>query len=143
MPAELFYENVEDNDRLPNFDITVNRTHIARYAGASGDFYPVHVDEEFCKSIGLPSVFAMGQMHGGMLSRVVTDWAGAGRVKKYKLRFKGVVWPNDTLTFKGNAVKKYQDNGENLVDCHLFVVNQNNQNVIEGEATVSLPLHKE
>lgn len=140
---KIFFEDVQGDEELPSFDLTVTRTHIVKYAGAGGDFFPVHHDEEFAKSAGLPSIFAMGLMHGGMLARIVTDWAGDGRVKRYKLRFTGLVWPNDTLTFKGHVVGKYQEKGENLVDCDLSIVNQRGESAIEGQATVSLPSKNE
>jgi acyl dehydratase len=135
---ERYFEDVKENEEIPSFEITVNRTHIVRYAGAGGDFNPLHHDEEFAKSVGFPSVFAMGLMHGGMLSRLLTDWAGDGRTKRYKIRFAAIVLPGDTLTFKGKVVKKYKEGDENLVDCMLSVVNQKGENAITGEATVSL-----
>jgi len=137
--AARYYEDVKEEEDLPSFEITVTRTHIVKFAGAGGDFNPIHHDEEYAKSLGLPSVFAMGLMHGGFLSRVVTGWAGDGNVKRYKIRFAGIVWPNDTLMCKGRTVRKYQEGGENLVDCELAVVTQNGENAIVGEATVSLP----
>ncbi|MBA2882983.1 acyl dehydratase [Desulfosalsimonas propionicica] len=137
--AQRYFEDVKDSETLPSFEIIISRTHIIKYVGAGGDFQPIHHDEEFAKSIGLPSIFANGLMHGGMLTRVITDWAGDGVIKRYKLRFTGIVWPKDTLTFLGNVRKKYQENGENLVDCTLMVKNQKGENTIEGEATVSLP----
>ena len=138
--TKKYFEDVVDNEKLPSFDVTVSRTHFVKYAGAGGDFNPIHHDEEFAKSVGLPSVFAMGLMHGSFLTRVVSDWAGDGNVRRYKIRFSSQVWPKDTLTFKGKVVKKYTENDKNLVDCELFVVNQRGQNAIVGEATVSLPL---
>jgi acyl dehydratase len=134
-----YFEDVKGDEALPSFSITVTRTHIIKYVGASGDFFPVHHDDEFARSAGLPSLFAMGMMHGGMLSRVVTDWAGDGRVKRYKVRFAALVFPNDTLSFKGQVVRAYNEGGENLVDCKLSVVSQKGESVIDGEATVSLP----
>jgi acyl dehydratase len=113
-----------------------------KYAGAGGDFNPMHHDEELAKAVGLPSVFAMGLMHGGMLARVVTDWAGDGCVKRYKIKFVGMVWPHDVLTFSGSVARKYQDNQANLVDCQLSVVNQKGETNIAGEATVTLPSRK-
>jgi acyl dehydratase len=136
--AKQNYDTVKENDELTPFDLTVTRTHIVKYAGAGGDFTPIHHDEEFAKAIGLPSIFAMGLMHGGMLARLVTDWAGDGRVKRYKLRFATMVWPKDTLTFKGNVVRKFQENGQNMVECKLAVVNQKGETAIEGSADVSL-----
>lgn len=137
--VKRYFEDVKQDEALPSFEITITRTHIIKFAGAGGDFYPVHHDEEYAKSVGLPSTFAMGMMHGGMLSRVVTDWAGDGTVKRYKLRFAAMVWPKDTLTFKGHVVRTYSQGGENLVDCKLSVVNQKGETTIDGEATVSLP----
>lgn len=140
--AKLYFEDVKGDETLPSFQLTVTRTHIVKYIGAGGDFFPIHHDEEFAKSVGLPSVFANGLMHGGMLTRVLTDWAGDGRVGRYKIRFASMVWPGDTLTFAGHVVKKYQQDGENLVDCELSVVNQKGESAITGEATVMLPTRK-
>ena len=137
-----YFEYVKEDEQLPGFQHTITRTHIVKYAGAGGDFNPIHHDEELAKMAGLPSVFAMGLMHGGMLSRVVTDWAGDGCVKKYKIRFKGMVWPHDTLSFQGKVVRKYREGGESLVNCEITVVNQKGEQNIEGEATVRLPSRK-
>ena len=135
----LTYNDVAESEALPSFDINVTRTHIIKYAGAGGDFQPIHHDEEYAKSVGLPSIFAMGMMHGGMLARVVTDWAGAGTVRQYKLRFGAVVWPGDTLTFGGSVTGKRIEGQERLVDLALAVTNQNGEQAITGQATVCLP----
>ncbi len=134
-----YFENVNENEEIPPFEVTVSRTHIVKYAGAGGDFNPVHHDEEFARAVGLPSVFAMGLMHGGFLSKTLTDWAGGGTVKRYKIRFATIVWPKDTITCKGTVIKKYQEGRENLVDLEISVVNQNGEKAITGEATVLLP----
>lgn len=133
------YQDIQENEELPSFELQITRTHIVRYAGAGGDMNPIHHDEEFARSIGLPSVFAMGLLHGGILPRIVTDWAGAGTIKRYKIRFESLVWPNDTLTFQGQVTKQYQEYNENLIDCKLSVVNQKGEITISGETTVSLP----
>lgn len=136
--AKQKFEDVTEGDSLGRFDIAITRTHIIKYVGAGGDFQPIHHDEEFAKAVGLPSIFANGLMHGGMLSRIVTDWAGNGGLKRYKLRFTGIVWPGDTLTFTGTVIRKYRSGGECLADCELAVVNQSDERVIQGEATVFL-----
>jgi acyl dehydratase len=81
----------------------------------------------------------MGLMHGGFLTKIVTDWAGNGRIRRYKIRFATQVWPHDTITCKGHVVRKYWKDDEYLVDCELAVVNQRGETAIAGEATVSLP----
>lgn len=133
------FEDIRENDALPCFDLKVTRTHIIKYVGAGGDFQPIHHDEAFAVSSGLPSIFANGLMHGGMLAKVVTDWAGYGVLKRYKIRFTGIVWPGDTLTFSGHVVHKKQENNQNLAACRLEVVNQGGEAVITGEALVALP----
>lgn len=142
MTEKKYFEDVIEDEKMPSFQQTITRTQIVKYAGAGGDFNPIHHDEEFARAAGLPSVFAMGLMHGGMLARVLTDWAGDGHVKRYRIRFSAIVWPHDVLTFSGSVVRKYRENDENLVDCRLEVVNQKGEKNIEGEATVALPSGK-
>lgn len=133
------FENVRENEALPSFDLKVTRTHIIKYVGAGGDFQPIHHDEAFAVSSGLPSIFANGLMHGGMLAKVVTDWAGYGVLKQYKIRFTGIVWPGDTLFFFRKCFTQKTGNNQNLVTCMLNVVNQNGEGVIAGEALVNFP----
>jgi acyl dehydratase len=108
--------------------------------GVSGDFQPIHHDEAFAKSIGLPSIFANGMMHGGMLTRVLTDWAGVESVQRFKIRFGAVVWPGDTLAFTGRVEGKRIEGENHLVDVSLTVTNQNGEQAISGQATLRLPV---
>ncbi|MBI9074961.1 MAG: MaoC family dehydratase N-terminal domain-containing protein [Desulfatibacillum sp.] len=133
----LYCEDVSPGDALPTFELKVTRTHIVKFAGAGGDFNPIHHDEEYAKALGLPSVFAMGLMSAGYLSRVITDWAGVENVKRYKVRYSGIVWPGDILTFGGQVGGKAGDRG--IVSCELHASNQNGEKVIEAEAEVLLP----
>ncbi len=130
--------SISEGDEAPELSLEVTRTHIVRYAGAGGDFNPIHTDEAFAKAVGLPSVFAMGLMQGGYLARMLTDWVGVGNLKRYKIRFTGQVWPGETIICKGKIVRKYEGDGEKLVDCELAVVNQEGDSKIAGEATVAL-----
>lgn len=135
---KLDFETLSEGDEAPELALEVTRTHIVKYAGAGGDFNPVHTDEAFAKAVGLPSVFAMGLMQGGYLARMLTDWIGIGNLKRYKIRFTGQVWPGETITCRGKMVKKYEKDGEKLIDCELTVVNQEGDSKIAGEATAAL-----
>ena len=95
-PAEAEHR-AEVERRVP----TLTRTDIVRFAGASGDFNPVHHDEEYARAAGFPTVFAMGQLQAGLLSRVATDWLGLGNIRSYRVRFKDKVWPGDQLLLRG------------------------------------------
>ncbi len=76
----------------------LTRTQIVMYAGASGDFNPLHTDEVYTTQIaGYPSVFAHGMLTMGMTGRALTDWVGDGRLTAYGVRFAKQVWPGDAL----------------------------------------------
>ena len=81
----------------------VTRTQIVRFAGAAGDFNPMHHDEQFAQAAGQPSVFAMGQLTAAILGAAVADWFGAGRVTGYGVRFKDKVWPGDRLVLRASG----------------------------------------
>src|SRR4029450_6181636 len=77
----------------------LSRTQIVQYAGASGDYNPLHTDEIFTTKVaGYPSVFAHGMLTMGMTGRMLTDYVGDGRLTKYGVRFTNQVWPGDDLT---------------------------------------------
>ena len=90
---------VEVGTELPPLTVRFTRTDLVRYAGASGDFNPIHHSEHFAAAVGLPGVIAHGLLTMGTALRVVTDWVGdPGRVRSYSVRFtKPVVVPDDGL----------------------------------------------
>jgi acyl dehydratase len=81
----------------------ITRTDIVRYAGAGGDFNPIHHDEPFARDLGLPSVFSMGMLQGGALAQRVGRWVGPENVVSMSMRFTGQVWPGDALTLEGRV----------------------------------------
>ncbi|MFC9279203.1 MaoC family dehydratase [Streptomyces collinus] len=97
MTAKIAYDDVEVGTELPAQSFPVTRATLVRYAGASGDFNPIHWNEKFAKEVGLPDVIAHGMFTMAEAIRVVTDWAGdPGAVVDYGVRFtKPVVVPND------------------------------------------------
>jgi acyl dehydratase len=78
----------------------VTRTQIVRFAGAAGDFNPIHHDEAFARAAGQPSVFAMGQLTAAILAQAVASWFGAEQVAGYGVRFRDKVWPGDRLRLR-------------------------------------------
>ena len=101
----------------------ITRTDIVRFAGAGGDFNPLHHDEEHARAAGFPTVFAMGQMQAGMLSRLATDWLGLAAIESYKVRFSAKVWPGDVLTLR---VAEQERDGDR-VDAVLEAVRQDGE----------------
>lgn len=97
MTAKVSYDEVEVGTELPAQVFPVSRATLVRYAGASGDFNPIHWNERYAKEVGLPDVIAHGMFTMASAIRVVTDWAGdPGAVAEYGVRFtKPVVVPDD------------------------------------------------
>ena len=114
----------------------LTRTQIVMYAGASGDYNPLHTDEVFTtKVVGYPSVFAHGMLSMGATGRVLTDWFGADRLKKYGVRFVNQVWPGDTLTARATVEAIREEKGEHLVELSVTTTNQDGSPVVTGTAT--------
>ncbi len=135
----LFFEDVKEGDELPSIQKNpITRTQLVKYAGASGDFNPMHHDEVFAKNAGMPSVFAHGMLSMGFVGQLVTDWAGNDALRRLGVRFAAITWPGDVITCKGKVVKKYQREGKNLVDCEIYSENQKGQKTVTGSATVEL-----
>ena len=117
----------------------IQRTHIVKYAGASGDFNPLHHDDGIAQNMaGYPSVFAHGMLSMGLTGRMLTDWLGATSLKKYGVRFTKQVWPGDTLTAKGEVTAVTEEAGKQLVTIRVVTVNQNGESVVEGEAVAAV-----
>ncbi|MEW2343776.1 MaoC family dehydratase [Streptomyces griseoaurantiacus] len=116
MTAKIAYAEVEIGTELPARTFPVNRATLVRYAGASGDFNPIHWNERFAKEVGLPDVIAHGMFTMASAIRVVTDWAGdPGAVVEYGVRFtKPVVVPDDDkgalVEVSAKVAAKLEDN---------------------------------
>lgn len=117
----------------------INRTHIVKYAGASGDFNPLHHDDPVAQNAaGYPSVFAHGMLSMGLTGRMLTDWVGPTALKKFGVRFTKQVWPGDTLTAKGEVTEVKEEGGQKFATIHVVTVNQDGEPVVEGEAVAAM-----
>ena len=117
----------------------LSRTQIVMYAGASGDYNPLHSDEPFATKIaGYPTVFAHGMLTMGMTGKMLTDWLGDGRLTKYGVRFTRQVWPGDDLTATATVEAIRQDGAGQVVDVQISTVNQRGEEVVSGSATARL-----
>lgn len=113
--ASIRWDQVEVGTELPAREFDIGRADLVRYAGASGDFNPLHWNERFARSVGLPDVIAHGMFTMAEAGRVVTDWVGdPGAVLDYGVRFtKPVLVPDETgatLTVTGRVAEKLDGN---------------------------------
>ncbi len=133
---KLFYEDAQAGDAGPPVTRVLTRTDLVMYAGASGDFNPMHHDEIAAQKAGLPSVFGHGMFTAGLLATAITDYVGVGNLASYKVRFTKQTWPGETLT-TSVAVKEKRAGNEVLLECS--VVNEHGEAKVAGEAVAVLP----
>jgi acyl dehydratase len=114
----------------------LTRTQVVQYAGASGDYNPLHSDEVFVTKVaGYPTVFAHGMLTMGMTGKMLTNYVGDGRLVRYGVRFKAQVWPGDTLTATATVKALREEAGQRLVDLEISTRNQDDVEVLSGSAT--------
>lgn len=114
----------------------LTRTQIVQYAGASGDYNPLHSDEVFATKVaGYPSVFAHGMLTMGLTGRMLTDYVGDGRLVRFGGRFRAQVWPGDDLTARAEIT---EITGDNLVELVITTVNQDGAEVFTGTAAARI-----
>lgn len=129
------FDTVEVGDER-SFEVKdVNRTHFVRYAGAGGDFNPIHHDQTFAEAAGLPTVFGMGMFTAGVLSRLPAEWFGPTSVQRYAVRFTSRIWPGDNVTCTGKVVRVRDEGGTKHVDLELTAANQKGEPLVRAEAT--------
>ena len=140
MPArKLYFESIRVGEELPALaKAPVDRVQLSRYAGASGDYNPVHVDEIYAKSVGMPSVYAPGMLVMGMLGQLVSDWARGGQLRRYNVRFIKMVWPGDTVVCKGRVSDRWGTGGRYFVEIDLWAENQRGELVMKGGSQIQL-----
>lgn len=107
----------------------VSRIDLIKYAGASGDFNPIHTIDEEAKKAGLPGIIAHGMWTMGNLAKLFTRYFEEGFVKDYSIRFKGMVFFNDVITLKATLKEVDEPN----LRFHVQAVNQNGNEVLKGE----------
>ncbi len=135
-----FFEEIKEGEAIPTFVVEkLTRTDLVRYAGASGDFNPIHHDEEFAKAAGNPTVFGHGMLTAGLVAKCVTDFVGPENLRRYKVRFATRVWPGDTITCQGKIVRKYDEGGEHRVDGEVAATTQRGETAVVGSFTAALP----
>ena len=117
----------------------LTRTQIVQYAGASGDYNPLHTDEVFTTKVaGYPSVFAHGMLTMGMTGKMLTDYVGDARLTKYGVRFTSQVFPGDTLDASATLKSVTEKDGVKLGEFDVKTVNQNGVEVLSGYAEARL-----
>jgi len=135
----LYFEDVEEGDQAPVRSRVLTRTDLVMYAGASGDYNPMHHDEVQAQAAGQPSVFGHGMFSMGFLGTAITDYVGVGNVRRFRARFAKQTWPDEELRTTIVVTGKRTEGPDHLVDMDVRLVNADGEEKVVGEATAVVP----
>lgn len=145
------FDDIKIGDAMPDYTSgPITRTHLVRYAGASGDFNPLHHDETFADMIGLESIIAHGMLIMGIAGEAITAWTDNKNLRKMSVRFLSMTQPVDwtnvdatqsraTITISGKAVKKFEENGEKRIQFSIIAKDALGSRKLDGFFIVALP----
>lgn len=145
------FADVKIGDTMPSYtSAPLTRTDLVRYAGASGDFNPLHHDETFVRALGMERVIAHGMLIMGIAGQAVTSWIANGNLRKFNVRFAGVTEPADfddlgntqkraTITVTGRVTDKFEENGEKKIRCDIIARDALENTKLTGSFVAMLP----
>ena len=140
MAEQVYWEDVSEGTEMPPLVKNPTTRQLVQYAGSSGDFYEIHYDKDFAQGTGLDGVIIHGALKNAFLAQLMTDWIGEhGTLKRLDAQYRGMDVPTKAVFAKGVVKKKYVEDGENIVECEVWLENQEGEKTTPGYAVVSLP----
>ncbi|HEX5479743.1 MAG TPA: MaoC/PaaZ C-terminal domain-containing protein [Dehalococcoidia bacterium] len=142
MAEQIYFEDVKEGQELEPIKIAPDKQQLVKFAAGSGDFNPLHFDENFpmLGAMGLKENIVHGRFKYAQVGRLVFQFAGyKGRVKKFGVSYRGMDMLNKEITAKGVVTATRQENGENLVELDVWTENTDGQKTTPGTAVVALP----
>lgn len=143
-PRKLYFETVRAGDEIPALaKAPVDRVQLARFAGATGDFNPLHVDEQHARGLGMPSVYAPSTLGMSFLGQLITDWARGAQIRKFNAKFSKLIWPGDTIVCKGRVSDRHGTGGSYFIELEVWAENQKGELVLRGGCTLKVYFNAE
>ena len=137
---KLYYDDVQVGNELPKLvKPPVTHLQLVRYAGASGDFNPLHTDPTVGETIGTGGIIAHGMLIMGFVGQLLSDYAGPSTLRKFGVRFKGMTRIGDVITCTGTVTEKYEADGEARIAGKVQAVDQNGDVKVLGTFIAALP----
>jgi len=135
---EIYFEDIHVGDEMPLLvKDPVTEVQLVKYAGASGDFNPLHTVDAVGKQAGFDGVIAHGMLVMGFVGQAITNWLPNRCLKKFSTKFTAATRPGDIITVSGKVTAKKED--RNLIVCDLLAVNQKGEVKIKGRLEAVLP----
>jgi acyl dehydratase len=140
MGQQRYYQDVKKGEEITPLLKAPTTRQLVMWAGASGDYMPIHYDQEYARSRGLAGVIVHGQLVGAFLGQLMTDWVGEeGWLRSLSCSYKGMNYPGETVTLRGKVTAKYIKKGEHFVECTLWADDPRGEKTASGTAVVVLP----
>jgi acyl dehydratase len=134
------YDDVKEGTEIPQLKKNASTQQLVMWAAGSGDFYQVHYDLPFAKSTGLDNIIVHGALKHAFLGQMLHDWIGnEGKIVKFGCSYRGMDFPDQDLVCHGLVTKKYEKDGQKLVDLEIWTENPEGRKTSPGTATVALP----
>ena len=140
VPVKLYYEDVQVGDAIPKLvKSPVSHLQLVRYAGASGDFNPLHTDPKIGELIGVGGIIAHGMLIMGFVGQLLSDYVGPTTLRKFDVRFKGMTRLGDVITCTGTITEKYETDAEARIAGKVQATDQNGEMKVAGTFIAALP----
>jgi len=148
---QLYWDDIEEGGEVTPLVKVATTQMLVRWAGASGDFNPLHYDQHFAETSGVGKPIVHGALKRQWLIQLMTDWIGEeGTLRKFSCRYRAVDYPRpmktmsepedgETWLCKGKVTKKYIEDNEHCIDCRIWVENGDGETTTNGRATIILP----
>ncbi len=141
MPRPVHFEDIAEGSEIPSIEKPpIAKGQLVQYAGASHDYNLLHTDDEFARKAGMPhGVIAHGMLSMAFAAQLLSDWVGLWNVRKVSVRFTAPTEPDDVVTAGGKVVKRYQEAGENRLECEIWTRTHKGIVTTKGVGVVALP----
>jgi acyl dehydratase len=142
--AQVFYEDIESGDEIPRLVKNCSTRQLVMWAAASGDFYEIHYDVDYARSIGLEGLVVHGALKNAFLGQLVHDWVRpGGSIVRFGCSYRGLDYPKQDIICRGVVRDKYRAEGRGLVELDIWTENPEGRVTTPGSALVSLPLRSD
>ena len=140
MADQVYWEDVDVGTEVTPLEKHPDPQQLVKWAGASGDFYQIHYDKDFAQANGLPGVIIHGWLTFSFVAQLVTDWMGdEGTLRKIGCSYRGLNFPGEDTICKGKVTKKYEKDGDHIVEIEARAENPRGEILVPANATVILP----
>ena len=140
MAEQIYYDDIEAGSELPSQVRCPTTVQLVKFAGASGDFYPIHYDKDFALASGLPGVIVHGWLALSFLGQMITDWMGeGGTLVKLSGSYRGMNRVGEDIICNGRVTRKYLEDNRYFVRIEVWAENPQGERTVSGSAVVTLP----